>query len=93
MNQKIADNLEYIRYKDKMRNSELKSSRVSCSSNRSNRSNHSASKLTHTNSSKLSFPVSASGVRFDAPQHYFPQTNNLTSPNDKWRSQIKTNSF
>lgn len=41
MNSKISENIEYLQYKDKYLSSELRSSRVSVSSNRSRRSNHS----------------------------------------------------
>lgn len=52
MNQKIAENIEYIRYKDAVRNSELRSSRVSSNSNRSGRSNRS-SRMSNSNSYKI----------------------------------------
>jgi hypothetical protein len=74
MNQKLAQNIEYIRYKDAVRISELKSSRISSHSNRSGRSNRSSrsnnSKNYHIQSSSHlhpSFPI-----KTVESQHYFP---------------------
>ena len=54
MNQKITENIDYLRFKDQLRNNELRSSRASVRSNhsqrshQSNRSKQSLSKLTST---------------------------------------------
>ena len=41
MNQRITENIDYLRFKDQLRNSELRSSRASVRSNHSQRSHHS----------------------------------------------------
>lgn len=78
MNQKITENLEYLKYKDYMRQKDLHSSRISNSSNHSRRSNrtlHSQANLNTHNHSRISLqsPSRSNHILTKKNEHYFPQ--------------------
>ena len=68
MNQKIMNNIEYLKFKDSVREGNMKGSRISNKSNKSNRSyhsNYSLQRSTHSIKSKPHVVEVASKWRFN----------------------------
>jgi len=72
MNQKITENIEYLKYKDYIRQKDLHSSRISNTSKHSRRSDKS---FHNQNNSRVSMqsPSRGSHILTKKSEHYFPQ--------------------